>query len=206
MTIRAVCTCGKTCVAQDSLAGKRVKCPKCGTPIDLPLASASHDPLDLVDLTALETAARPLQIERPAPTPKRTEEASVTAEKRHPSKPAPRSAMSGKATPELQRGLAMLVGGPLMAVVGVVATVISYQSSASRGMYTVFHGAILGGLIMFGYGCMSLIRVRNYRTGRVSESGEAGIDRFTRNLGFVPVLFVAVILAVLGILATLLFG
>ena len=57
MPIHAACVCGKVFGAADSLAGKRVKCPKCGAPIDIAAGDTINDPLGLGDVAALESAA-----------------------------------------------------------------------------------------------------------------------------------------------------
>src|SRR5436189_3480868 len=38
MPIPVACACGKKFAAKDELAGKRLKCPSCGGPIDIPAA------------------------------------------------------------------------------------------------------------------------------------------------------------------------
>jgi uncharacterized membrane protein YhaH (DUF805 family) len=40
MPIKVTCACGQSFAANDSLAGKRVKCPKCAQPLQIPAASA----------------------------------------------------------------------------------------------------------------------------------------------------------------------
>ena len=103
----------------------------------------------------------------------------VTAEQRRPTKPAQRSGMPAKARQEFQRGIGTLIGGSLTFIAGVAAAVIIAQAPDSPGKTRVRFGLMLSGLIMFGYGCLALIRAQDYQTGRVSESGKAGIDRFT---------------------------
>lgn len=44
MSIKVKCSCGASFAAKDSLAGKRVKCPKCSQPISIPAAQA--EPVD----------------------------------------------------------------------------------------------------------------------------------------------------------------
>ena len=41
MPISVTCSCGKTFAAPDNLAGKRVKCPQCGKPLDIPHPTSS---------------------------------------------------------------------------------------------------------------------------------------------------------------------
>jgi hypothetical protein len=167
---------------------------------------ATDDPLGLGDLAALESAAsarhvaKPTRVAVPASPMGPVGEAGV---RRKLSQGRP---VSKKARGELERAIGMLAGGIAMAVLGGVASLITYHFAKPGGYYLVFTGLIFGGFSTFGYGLLSLIRAWNYRTGQVSESGEAGVDRFVKNLRFLPVLIVAAWLAVLGVLATLLFG
>jgi len=48
MTIEVVCLCGQRFAAQSHLAGKRVKCSVCGSPIDVPGNAAAAQSLDQV--------------------------------------------------------------------------------------------------------------------------------------------------------------
>ena len=42
MPIKVACQCGQQFVAKDELAGKRVKCPKCGTALTIPQPGAGQ--------------------------------------------------------------------------------------------------------------------------------------------------------------------
>lgn len=73
MAIPFVCQCGKSGNAKDGLAGKRVKCPACGGPLQIP-ATASSGPSspkdaddDFGDLSHLENAATALGTAAPIP-------------------------------------------------------------------------------------------------------------------------------------------
>lgn len=58
MPIPVGCRCGQTFAADDALAGKQVRCPKCRGVIAIPLAPApSADPLGLGGLTPIESSA-----------------------------------------------------------------------------------------------------------------------------------------------------
>ncbi len=50
MPIRVTCQCGASFQAKDALAGKRVKCPKCGQPLSIPAPRAPAGPAPLEDL------------------------------------------------------------------------------------------------------------------------------------------------------------
>ena len=61
MPIKVSCQCGKTLTAKDSLAGKRVKCPKCGAPLTTsrpqPKQPAADDSIaDLLDEAGMTTS------------------------------------------------------------------------------------------------------------------------------------------------------
>ena len=61
MPIKVSCQCGQTLTAKDSLAGKRVKCPKCGAPLTIsrpqPKQPAADDSIgDLLDEAGMTTA------------------------------------------------------------------------------------------------------------------------------------------------------
>ncbi len=43
MPIEVACSCGKSLRVPDQLAGKKVKCPACGTPIAVPASAAAAD-------------------------------------------------------------------------------------------------------------------------------------------------------------------
>ena len=55
------CVCGKSFRAAPHLAGKRVKCPSCGTPIDIP-----HNPPDKADKKHAVPSHRPAGTSQPA--------------------------------------------------------------------------------------------------------------------------------------------
>ncbi len=50
MPIRVACQCGAAFQAKDALAGKRVKCPKCGRALDIPKPQVAKAPAPLADL------------------------------------------------------------------------------------------------------------------------------------------------------------
>lgn len=60
MPIPVACQCGATFQAKDALAGKRVKCPKCGSPLSIPRPASGPAPLeDLLDDVKVEETTAP---------------------------------------------------------------------------------------------------------------------------------------------------
>ncbi len=61
MPISFACSCGKTLIAKDAFAGKRMKCPKCSNIIHIPGGDAPPPPKEVV------RRVRPSTLELPRP-------------------------------------------------------------------------------------------------------------------------------------------
>ncbi len=67
MSIAVSCECGGRYSVKDELAGKRIKCPKCGAATTVPMPVAvDDDPLNLASLAALENSASSLPRSAPS--------------------------------------------------------------------------------------------------------------------------------------------
>ena len=79
MPISVQCVCAKKFSAPDKLAGKRVKCPSCGQPLDIPDPAA--DPLfpelSEGDLVAADDPLAQAPAPKPAPKPRKTDSQEV---------------------------------------------------------------------------------------------------------------------------------
>ncbi|MCH7727868.1 MAG: hypothetical protein IH991_15520, partial [Planctomycetes bacterium] len=64
MPIPVACQCGQKFQAKETLAGKRVKCPKCGGVLSIPNVqqpnAGADDPLGLGDVSAFEQSGQPM--------------------------------------------------------------------------------------------------------------------------------------------------
>lgn len=199
MTRQVACACGKKFRAPESLAGKRVKCPACRGPIDIPPLETEDDPLGIGDLGGFESSANPLNISGTLP-PVATEPVATSKSTSQPTKRGRGRKSKAKAGAEFQRAIGMIVGGIVMAAIGIGVSVVSYRAAKPGESYVAWTGLIFAGFISSGYGLMGLVRSWNYRSGKVSESGEAGVDHFVKNLGFVPVLLVGIVVVIGGML------
>jgi hypothetical protein len=54
MAIKFICTCGKHMRARDEMAGRRSKCPRCGSPVGIPSLQPTHTGTAAAPLTPLE--------------------------------------------------------------------------------------------------------------------------------------------------------
>ncbi len=70
MPIAASCTCGRKIKVADKMAGKRVACPECGKPVQLPTAAAAPEPEPEMAAVAVEEREQP---ESPTEEPAKTE-------------------------------------------------------------------------------------------------------------------------------------
>lgn len=50
MPINLACPCGKQLTAKDEFAGKRTKCPGCGTLLDIPQLPLKEPPLEVIEV------------------------------------------------------------------------------------------------------------------------------------------------------------
>jgi hypothetical protein len=205
MAILVECPCGKRFQARDELAGKLARCNGCGQtltiPHPVPPSPQNTGPASLLDDSLLDAIADAPTIERPAgATPPRSHAPDplqrAPLEEPTPRRHRGRSTGAGK---EFIAAVGSLAVGAIASIAGLIATVGSHSAADEGGTYRVFYGMIGFGLISMGYGVIGLIRAMQMKTGGASRSGEAGIDRFIKNLTLGKVLLVAIILTIVGI-------
>jgi hypothetical protein len=155
MPIKVACQCGQRFAANDALAGKRVKCPKCGgvlaIPRPQPAASSGLDDLGALEAPTLPTSAPTAfgSAQRGAPAARskagRTAQPGFAAQPSQPAWPQGQTAWQGsgfgyqRPQPK-KKGMSLglilaLVGGGsvlLLAIVGVVVVVVLMSGDSNE--------------------------------------------------------------------------
>ncbi|MDP6721848.1 MAG: hypothetical protein QGF59_24485 [Pirellulaceae bacterium] len=169
------------------LIGTQVACPGCqqpftaqettAMPVQQPVAPAAPaaDPL-FGDMPFDDGSLGGQGFPTPAPT---TAAAPTAYQRQTVGQPVKKDT---RAQGEFLRGIGGLVGGGVLCLVGIVASIHNYNVAKSGEMFTYYSGAIMVGIISAGYGVIALVRSTQMKTGMVSKSGEAGIDRLGRSI------------------------
>lgn len=151
MPIAVACSCGVKLKAPDAAAGKRVKCPKCGNPVSVPVPAPADD-FEMVDddpppapaparkkpklvddddppptTKKMPTAAKTQPMPRPKPKPVVVDE-PVDDDDEEDEKPKKKKGKKKKEEPKSKLPLILGIGGGvvgLLVIVGIVVAVVA---------------------------------------------------------------------------------
>jgi hypothetical protein len=163
MSISFVCACGKSFAVADEYAGKRTKCPACGSALTVPTPAAESAPPaaeaeEDAAYRALMEAPESSAAERPAREPAAAKLSSAPPNREPPPptpypKRGPKVATRSTKSPRERRGPAIhitpgVLGGLVSMLVAVVWFVVAYQAG-----WIYFYPPV-----MFVFGFVAVVR------------------------------------------------